>query len=843
MAELPYGTSEPGDTFERTWGSGSGPFAWLHAVNNGPIGRRFLVTGFAFFLLGGIQALFMRVQLAQPGNDLISPELYNQLMSMHGSTMMFLFVVPILEGVATIVAPAMLGTRDLPFPRLTAFAYWAYLFGGVLMYASFLVGAAPDGGWFAYVPLTGPEYSPGVNMDFWLLGLELAEASAIIAAFELIITVLTMRAPGMTLGRLPLFLWAMLVTSAMILFAFMTVLIASVYLELDRKIGTAFFDPELGGSVLLWQHLFWFFGHPEVYIQFLPAAGIVSMIVPAFSRRPLVNYTAVVLALVATGMLSFGLWAHHMFTVGLPDITASFFSALSIVVAIPTGLQFFVWIATIWRGQVVWRTPMLFVMGFLVIFLIGGLTGVMVGVAPFDWQVHDSYFVVAHFHYVLIGGVVFPLIAGFYYWMPKITGKLLGETLGKWNFWLMFIGFNLAFFPMHLSGFLGMPRRVYTYLEGVGLGGYNLTSTVGAFAFATGVLFFVVNFLHSLRGPNVGPNPWRASSLEWATASPPPQYIFRKLPIVHGREPLWEQKRLDEGDPDTEEVLELLAEWPQTWQGAVVTDVLSGRLKEVFWLPNNSFMPVTLATGLAVSLGALIYDVYWLGGLGLLVALVAYLVWMRSGPKDAEHDEEYERRFRDHGVQVYFHSSPTVARWTLVLSMVIAVVTFGTLLFTYFFLATNADAPWPPQGVVLTGLTPAWVAVGLVVLSGLILLFTRRALADLARGRLLTGLGTGFVLALAAGSLQLWAYLGLDFSWTEHAYGSIFYLLAGFQLFMLLTGMVMASVAQYRLGLNHEPHELERVRVTAGNALITWGVMTAIWLATFFLLYLSPGLF
>ena len=849
MSELPHGTTPEDGAFYRTWASATGPWAWASAVNNGPIGRRFLVTGFVFFLIGGIQALLMRTQLVVPDNDLISAQFYNQLMTMHGSTMMFLFVVPILEGLATLIIPSMLGTRDLPFPRLTAFAYWAYLFGATLMYGSFFLGVAPDGGWFAYVPLTGPEFSPGVNMDFWLLGLELAEAAGIISALELIVAVLAMRAPGMTLGRLPVFAWAMLVVSGMILFAFMTVLLASLFLELDRKFGTAFFDPSRGGSELLWQHLFWFFGHPEVYIQFLPAAGIISMIVPTFARRPLVSYTAIVFALVATGVLSFGLWSHHMFTSGLPDVTASYFSAVSLIIGIPTGLQFFVWIATLWRGRIAWRTPMLFAFGFFFIFLIGGLTGVMVGVAPFDWQVHDSYFVVAHFHYVLIGGVVFPLIGGFYYWMPKINGKMLNERLGAWNFWLMFIGFNVAFFPMHLSGFRGMPRRVYTYLDGVGLSALNLVSTIGAFLFATGILLFVVNFVRSRRTPSVGPNPWGASTLEWATESPATQYGFRKLPVVRSREPLWDQDDLDAEDPATREMVENLAAWPVTWQGAIVTDVFTGRIREVFWLPNNSFMPIVLAAGLVLAFGALIFDAYLLGGLGLLVALAAYVVWMIPRRPHASHDAEHEAIFRKHGVRVYLHSSPTIARWTLVLMMMIALVTAVTFLFTYFYLGTNADDGWLLSGTHLPGTAAASIAAGLLVAATVPTAWAHRLIGrvqgraqDMARGRILAGLALGFLPAVAAGVLQVWALGRLEFGAAGHAYGSIVWVLAVYALGMLLTAMVMSTLAQVQLVRNQDPDEVERVRVRAGNAAITWYVTLGAWLAVYFTIYLSPGL-
>lgn len=835
------------DEFEETWAQGqqNGPFDWLRAVNNAPIGKRFLLTGFGFFLVGGVQSLLMRLQLARPESGLISPELYNQLFTMHGSTMLFLFVIPILEGLATTIGPTTIGTRDMPMPRLTAFAYWTYLFGGLLMYSSFFFGYAPNGGWFAYVPLTGLEYSPGPNMDFWLLGLELAEASGIIAALELIIACLAMRTPGMTLAKMPIFMWAMLVASCMILFAFMTVLIASLYLELDRKAGTQFFNVEAGGSALLWQHLFWFFGHPEVYIQFLPAAGIVSTIIPVFARRPLASYGAVVLAFVATGFLSFGLWAHHMFAVGLPDITASFFSAASIVIAIPTGLQFFVWIATIWRGQVVWKTPMLFSIGFMVIFLIGGLSGVMVGMAPFDWQVHDSYFVVAHFHYVMIGGVVFPLIAGFYYWLPKITGRMLNERLGKWNFWLMFIGFNVAFFPMHLTGFLGMPRRVYTYQEGIGWWALNLISTIGAFTFALGILLFLINVYRSnYKGERAGENPWGASSLEWAAPSPPPPWGFRKLPIVQSRYPLWEQKNLTDGDETTKKVVELLAKWPTKWQGAIVSDVFTGQIKEVFWMPNTSFAPFFMALGLAIAFGVLIFDLYWAAAIGLAVALIAYVVWRWPEFDEATGNPEMEAKFRELGVRVFKHSSPTIALYTLLLMLAVAGVTLGTLLYTYFFLGVNARVSWPPVQTALSGTTLAWLALASLVLSNLPAAWAARKnrVANLPRSNVMAGLTLAFVMAVAAGVLQLVAYGGLNFSWHDHAYGSIFYLLAGFQITMLFTALVMSSFALFRLGLNSEGDEVEWVRATARNAALTWYTTTVMWLLVFFTLYLSPGL-
>ncbi len=446
------------DTLTRTWASPPGIAGWLSAVTHKQIGTRYITTAFVFFLVGGIQALFMRIQLGTPENTFLDPAVYNQIFTMHGTTMMFLFAVPILEGFGNYLVPLMIGTRDLPFPRMNAFGYWCFLFGGLFLYSSFLAGAVPDDGWFAYVPLSSDEFSPGLNMDFWLLGITFVEISGIAAAIELIVAIFKQRAPGMSVNRMPLFVWNILVMGFMIVFGFPPLIAGSVLLESDRTFGTHFFNASQGGDPLLWQHLFWIFGHPEVYIMLLPAVGMVSMIVPTFSRRPIVGYIWVALAAVAIGFVSFGLWVHHMFAVGIPLLAMSFFTAASLMITIPSGVQIFAWIATIWSGRgLVLRTPFLFVLGFFVNFILGGFTGVMVAVVPFDWQVHDTFFVVAHFHYVLIGGVVFPLFGGLYYWLPKMTGRLLDERLGQLNFWLVFIGFNLTFFPMHLSGLWGMP--------------------------------------------------------------------------------------------------------------------------------------------------------------------------------------------------------------------------------------------------------------------------------------------------------------------------------------------------------------------------------------------------
>jgi cytochrome c oxidase subunit 1 len=527
----------------------SGLLGWVMTVDHKKIGIMYIVTAFLFFLVGGTFALLMRLQLAQPNGQVLSNATYNEIFTMHGTTMIFLVVMPLAAGFGNYLVPLMIGARDMAFPKLNALGYWVFLFGGVFLYSSFGFGGAPDTGWFSYAPLTEKPFSVSHAMDFWALAILMLGLATTTGSINFIVTIIQMRARGMTFGRMPVFVWTILVTAFLAVFALPSLTTAGGLLLLDRTVGTHFFNVAQGGSALLWQHLFWFFGHPEVYILILPAMGMISEIIPVFSRQPIFGYKAIVLSAIAIGILGFTVWAHHMFATGMPNATLAVFSADSFLIGVPTGIKIFSWLGTMWGGKLRFKTPMLFAVGFVALFLVGGLDGIHLAVIPVDWQVTDSYYVVAHIHYVLFGGAIFGLFGAMYYWFPKMTGRMMSETVGKWNFWLMFIGMNLVFMPMHFLGLLGMPRRIYTYGDNLGWGIWNLVETIGAFIVALGVLLFVINFFVSLRKPATNEaDPWDAYTLEWKASSPPAAYNFAEIPTVRGLRPLWDEKYPDKAD-------------------------------------------------------------------------------------------------------------------------------------------------------------------------------------------------------------------------------------------------------------------------------------------------------
>jgi cytochrome c oxidase subunit 1 len=522
----------------------TGLWSWITTVDHKRIGILYGATAFLFFLMGGIEALIMRMQLAKPDNTLVGPDTFNQLFTMHGTTMIFLGIMPISSMFFNYIIPLQIGARDVAFPRLNAFSYWVFLSGGLFLNSSFLFGAAPNQGWFGYANLTSRQFSPGANVDFWMLGLQILGVASLAAAVNFFVTIVNLRAPGMRLMRMPMFTWMSFITQILLLLAFPVITVALILLMFDRFFGTNFYVPSGGGDPLLWQHLFWIFGHPEVYILVLPAFGVVSEILPVFSRKPLFGYAAMVFSGMFIAFLGFGVWSHHMFATGMGPIADTYFSLATMLIAIPTGVKIFNWLGTIWGGSIQFRTPMYFALAFIAMFIIGGLSGVMHASPPADLQQTDTYFVVAHFHYVMFGGSIFGLTAGAYYWWPKMFGRVLDETLGKLHFWLMLIGFNLTFFPMHIVGLNGMPRRVYTYPKGLGFDELNQLETIGSLILGFSFAIFLYNVIKTWRaGRNAPADPWNGATLEWSIPSPPQEWNFAEVPTVHGRDPLWEAKR------------------------------------------------------------------------------------------------------------------------------------------------------------------------------------------------------------------------------------------------------------------------------------------------------------
>jgi cytochrome c oxidase subunit I len=607
------------------WESAPGLRGFFSTVDHKQIGIRYIVTAFVFLILGGIEALIMRLQLAGPDRTLLTPDQYNQLFSTHGMTMIFLYASPILSGFSNYLWPLLLGSRDMAFPRLNALSYWIYLAAGIFLYVGFLTGNGPNDGWFNYVPYASRDYNPGLNEDFYSLGMVFLGVSVTVGAANFTVTALRTRAPGMSINRVPILVWGTLTASVANLIVVPAVSLAFLLLWMDRQFGTHFYDPSNGGQPLLWQHLFWIFGHPWVYAIVLPAMGMVSDGLPVFCRRPLVGYPLVALSTVATMILGFGVWVHHMFATGLPGLGLSFFSAASIAITIPSAVAVFAWLATIRLGRPVITTAFLFFSSMILLFVIGGVSGFMTGSVPVDWQLTDTYFVVGHIHYVLVGINVFPVVGAVYFWFPKMTGRLMDERLGRWNFWTMFIGFNLAFLPMHLTGMLGMPRRVYTYADGMGWNSLNMITTLGSFVFALGVLFLIINVIKSLmRGAPAGSNPWDAPTLEWSVPSPPPPYNFVVIPTIASRHPLWED-RLAESEGRSCLSRGMLLEQGKETIGTSSLDAVPDLILE---MPEDSYAPLWLTVGMSLVFVGLLLKLWPLIGLGGFVTALSLLAWL-----------------------------------------------------------------------------------------------------------------------------------------------------------------------------------------------------------------------
>ncbi|MEX3936652.1 cytochrome c oxidase subunit I [Paraburkholderia phymatum] len=845
------------DALAVTWSDPRGLIGMLSAVNHKTIARRFVVTTFAFFMLAGMLALAMRTQLARPDSRLIGPELYDQLFTMHGSTMMFLFAVPVMQAVAGYLVPLMIGARSVAFPRMNAYAYWVFLFGGLMLYTYFAIGSGPRAGWFSYVPLAGPDYATGKGSDVWAQMITFTELSALLEAVVLITTILKMRAPGMSLNRMPLFVWATLVTQFMVLFAMPAIMLASTALILDRLVGTQFYNPSLGGDVLLWQHLFWFFGHPEVYLIFIPALGFMSSIIATFARRPVFGYPAMVLALITTAFLAFGLWVHHMFATSVPALGKSFFTAASVMIAIPSGVQIYCWLATLLTGRLNLKVPLLFVLAFFFILVLGGLTGVMLGSVSLDLQVHDTYFVVAHLHYVLLGGAVFPLFGAFHYWFPKVTGRMLDARLGQWQFWLFFIGFNVTFFPMHLLGLHGMPRRVWTYPHGMGWDTMNFGATAGAYMIALSVLIFIVNVARSARrGERASADPWGADTLEWSTPSPPPAHNFDALPVVHGCHPLWERAR----EPRWVSGLTAGA------REVLTTSVLDAKPDTRPLFPTPSLWPFVSAVATTVFFIGSIYtpSAVWWGTLPVAAAMIAWFWPARrfnavaralerwpdaaddaaskraheaatSRPSQTGSLDQQPSTLDVRKLPSFGFGSRSLMWWATAGLMLIEGTVFAIAVAMYFYLH-SVNAAWPmdapPPSLLWGSLNTAILLLSIVPNE-----LARRAALKGHREDARLWLAVCLAFAVIFLVLRGFEFAALNVMWYANAYGSIVWLLLGLHTTHLVTDTVDTAVLA--LLLYTGPFEGKRLVDTCENA-VYWYFVVLSWLPIYAVIYLAP---
>ncbi|MGH7355373.1 MAG: cytochrome c oxidase subunit I [Candidatus Rokuibacteriota bacterium] len=780
---------------------GTGVRAWLTTVDHKRIGILYGVSAFVFFLIGGLEALVIRLQLARPDSTLVSADAFNALFTMHGTTMVFLAVMPFNAALFNYMIPLMIGARDVAFPRLNALSFWIFLAGGLFLNAAWLVGAPPDAGWFGYANLTSRQYSPGLNTDFWLLSLQILGVSSMIAAVNFIVTILNMRAPGMTLMRMPVFVWMSLVVQFLIVLAFPPITVGLIFLMFDRFFGTHFYDVTAGGDLHLWQHLFWIFGHPEVYILILPAFGIVSEVLPTFARKPLFGAPVVIYSGVLIGFFGFGVWSHHMFAVGMGPVADAAFSIATMLIAIPTGIKIFNWIATLWGGAIRPTAAFHFAVGLVGLFTVGGLSGVMHASPPVDLQQTDTYFVVAHFHYVLIGGSLFGLFAGAFYWWPKITGRMLDERLGKLGFWVLVVGFNLTFFPQHYLGAVGMPRRIYTYGADTGWSFWNLVSTLGAFGIALGVLIFLINAWRSLRAGTRAPaDPWDGRTLEWRTASPPPVHDFDDIPPVYGRDTFWREKHGPRRD----------APLPP---------------RAPIHLPAPSYWPIVVAVGLgAGATGALLHGA--IVGAGALVAVVGIVAFALEHHQTAAHEHQT-------GVLGVDHRK--VAMWTFIGSECFF---FGTLIATY--LAYKGRSVVGPEPHEILNIPLTTFSTFVLLMSSLLMVLALSAVQrDDRRQSRLWLFGTALFGTIFLGC-QAWEFVefvheGLTLQ--QNLFGSTFFVLTGFHGAHVTVGVIWL-VTLWVLDL--------RGRLTARDATkvevlgLYWHFVDVVWIAIFTLIYLIP---
>jgi cytochrome c oxidase subunit I+III len=813
----------------KVWENPAGWRYWT-SVNNTQIGLWYASAAFTFMLFAGVLALLVRVQLAVPDNTFLSADTFNQAFTLHGTVMMFLFAVPIFEAIAIFLLPPMLGARELPFPRLSAFGFWSFALGGVFVCGSIFFDAAPNTGWFMYPPLATNKDYAGIGADIWLLGLSFIEVASIAAAVELIVGILKCRAPGMGINIMPLFAWYLLIVAGMILFAFPPLIAGDILFEMERMFDWPFFDATRGGDPLLWQHLFWIFGHPEVYIIFLPAIALMAMIVPTFAQRPIIGYSWIVLAAVGTGFLSFGLWVHHMFTTGLPQISLAFFSAASEAVAIPTGVQIFVFIATMLAGRVIFSVPMLFGAGGLAIFVIGGLTGVMVALVPIDWQAHDTYFIVAHLHYVLIGGMLFPIMAGIYYYYPLVNAQKLSERLGKIAFWLMFCGFNIAFFPMHFTGLFGMPRRVFTYSADMGWDWLNLVSTIGAFIFAVGVAVIVIDVLRPKRKqPKSAVNPWNAGTLEWIS-EPEENWGVRSIPIIASRYPLWDQPGLVRDMNDGRFYLPDAAEGRRE---TLVTSVLDAEPIQCLRVAGTSVLTIPSAFLLGGVFIGMTFHWWVFSILCGTATLGTILTWLWTGT--GEIPEKLEK---DIGLGVrlplYVSGPASVGWWAMFITMIGDGTAFGSLIFGYFFYWTLHDDFTAPAG-------PGW---GLPMLGLSLFLL---AWAAMLAARWLNGSGrlhlarfllvTGVIITIAA-SVAAFAgpwYHAMDP--TQNVYPAIVWVLVLWLIAHAVVGVIMQL---YCLARSFAGRMTQVYDMDIRNVVLYWHFLTVTALAALCVIGLFP---